>query len=283
MAKVFGFIKSLLQFLKIVLVFCMLMLLLYWIKNLANFEWDWMGFISPLLDCFISGGKMISDGALDLWGALFEYKYFWALVIMGVLYCLVHFLILGNELLQDGFNEAKNIARRIEEKNFNESLQKQHTEEQRVIKKYRIYVATSVKKKFSHLECNVDLEEQNKIMNKFLMENLLVTPTNYEGGFLYSFNDFNCIDNILDVFFKLLNGKAPLDYVICVQICAGNSESEKEQLKSLIDLKFENKISMMSDVVFRYKFNKAHRYGTSQLGMFQKGNGTVEVHEFVVI
>lgn len=283
MSHVFAFIKNLLQFFKIVLVFCMLMLLLYWTMNLANFEWAWMGFISPLLDCFIGGGKMISDGALDLWGALFEYKYFWALVIMIALYYLVHFLILGNEVLQEGFNEAKNVVKRIEEKKFNESLQKQHTDEQTAIKKYRVYVSTSVKKKFSHLESNVDLDEQNKIMNKFLMEKLSVTPTAYEGGFLYSFSDFNMIDNVLDVFFRLLSSNAPLNYIICVQICAGNPNAEKEQLKSLIDLKFENKISMMSDTVFRYKFNKSHRYGTSQLGMFQKGNDTVEAHEFIVI
>ena len=42
----------------------MLMLLLYWTKNLANLDWGWMGFISPLLDCFIGIGSMISNGYL---------------------------------------------------------------------------------------------------------------------------------------------------------------------------------------------------------------------------
>ena len=283
MSKVFGFIKSLLQFFKIVLVFCMLMLLLYWIKNLASLNWAWLGFISPLLEGFLGAGKMISDGALDLWGAVFEYKYMWALVIMIALYYVVHFARLGTEALEEAFDEGSRVVKRIEERKFNDSLKQEQANEQIAIKRYRIYVSTSVKNKFSHLECNVDLEEQNKIMNKFLSEKLLVTPTPYEGGFLYSFSDFNSIDNVLEVFFKLLSSNAPLNYIICVQVCAGNPSAEKEQLKSLIDLKFENKISMMSDTAFRYKFNKSHRYGTSQLGMFQKGNDTVEAHEFIVI
>lgn len=283
MSKIFGFLKSLLQFLKIALVFCMLMLLLYWTKNLANLDWGWMGFIAPVLDGFIGIGNMISSNSLKLFDAVFEYKYMWALIIMIALYYIVHFLHIGTEALEEAYSEGSKVIKKLEEKKFNESLQKEQADEQIAIKKYRIFVATSVKKKFSHLECNVNLEEQNKIMNKFLMEKLCITPTPYEGGFLYSFRDFNAIDNVLDVFFKLLSSNAPLDYVICVQICAGNPQQEKEQLKSLIDLKFENKISMMSDVAFRYKFNKAHKYGTSQLGMFQKGSDTVEAHEFIVI
>lgn len=283
MSNIFDFLKSLLQFFKIVLVFCMLMLLLYWTKNLANFDWGWMGFISPLLDCFIGIGNMISSSSLKLFDAVFEYKYMWALVIMIALYYLVHFLHIGAEALEEAYNEGSKVVKRIEEKKFNESLQQEQANEQTAIKKYRIFVSTSVKKKFAHLEFNVNLEEQNKLMNKFLMEKLCITPTQYEGGYLYSFSDFNSIDNVLDVFFKLLSSKAPLDYIICVQVCAGNPVVEREQLKSLIDLKFENKISMMSDTAFRYKFNKSHKYGTSQLGMFQKGNDTVEAHEFIVI
>lgn len=283
MSKIFGFLKSLLQFFKIILVFCMLMHLLYWTKNLANLDWGWMGFISPLLDGFINIGNMISSGSLQLFEAVFEYKYMWALVIMIALYYITHFAHIGTEVLEEACNEGHKVIKRIEEKKFNDSLQKNQTDEQTAIKKYRIYVSTSVKKKFSHLECNVNHEEQDKLMNKFLMEKLSITPTAYEGGYLYSFSDFNSIDNVLDIFFKLINSNAPLDYIICVQVCAGNPVAEKENLKSLIDLNFENKISMMSDTAFRYKFNKSHKYGTSQLGLFQKGNDTVEAHEFIVI
>lgn len=283
MSSIFGFLKNILQFLKIVLVFCMLMLLLYWTKNLANLDWGWMGFVSPVLDCFIGIGSMISNGSLKLFEAVFEYKYMWALVIMIALYYIVHFLYFATEAMEEAFHEGHKLIKRIEERKFNDSLQKEQTDEQTAIKKYRIFVSTSVKKKFAHLECNVNYEEQNKLMNKFLMEKLSIAPTQYENGYLYSFSDFNSIDNVLDVFFKLLNSSAPLDYIICVQICTGNLIEEKEQLKSLIDLKFENKISMMSDTAFRYKFNKSHKYGTSQLGMFQKGNDTVEAHEFIVI
>ncbi len=283
MTKVFGFIKSSLQFLKIISVFLMLMLLLYWIKDLAALNWGWIDFFAPVLSFFIGAGALISDSSFDLWGASFEHKYFFALIILIVLYYIIHFAYIGTETLEEACNEGHKVIKRMEEKKFNDSLKQAHIDEQTAIKKYRIYVGTNVKKKFSHLDCNVNLEEQNNVMNKFLMEKLMTTPSVYEGGFIYSFSDFNSIDNVLEVFFKLLNSNASLDYTICVQICAGNPEAEKAQLKSLIDLKFENKISMMSDTAFRYKFNKSHRYGTSQLGMFQKGNDTVEAHEFIVI
>lgn len=283
MSGIFNFLKSLLHFFKIVIIFCILMLLLYWTKNLANFDWGWMAFISPLLDMFIEKGRVISDGSITLFEAVFEYKYFWAMVIMGVLYAVVHFLVIAVEATSNAFSEGHKVVKRLEEKHFNEGLQKVQNDEQTAIKKYRIFISTSVKKKFSHLSSNINLEEQNKSMNKFLMEKLSTIPAQYEDGFLYSFADFNSIDAVLAVFFKLLKSNSPLDYIICVQIQTGNHAAEQEELKSLIDLKIENKISMMSNTAFRYKFNKFHRYGTSQLGMFQKGNNTVEVHEFIEI
>ena len=56
--KAFGFFKSFTQFMKIVVVFCILMLLMYWISNLAGYNWAWLGFISPLLDSFINVGAI---------------------------------------------------------------------------------------------------------------------------------------------------------------------------------------------------------------------------------
>lgn len=283
MSKIFGFLKNLLQFLKIFWVFCILMLLLYWTKNLAHFSWNWMGFISPFLDGFIAFGKMISNDSLKLFDAVFEYKYFWALVSMIAMYFVTHFLHIGAEALEAAYDEGKKIVKRIEENKFNENLERVQVQEQIAIRKYCIYVETSLKKKFSHLECNVDINEQNKIMNKFLMEKLLIAPAVYDKGFLYSFNDFNSIDKVLEYFFKLIKSNSPLNYVICVQAKSGNDAAEEESLKTLIDLKFENKISMLSDVAYRYKFNASHRYGTSQIGVFQKGNSTIEAHEFIEI
>ena len=126
----------------------------------------------------------------------------------------------------------------------------------------------------------MNLDEQNKIMNKFLISKTAVNPTKYQDGFLYSFNDFNHIDDILEHFFKLIKSDAPLDYRICVQIISKNAAKEMEQLKELISLDFVNKITTLSDTVWRYKFNSSHRYSTSQLGIFQQGDGSFEVHQF---
>jgi hypothetical protein len=40
---------------------------------------------------------------------------------------------------------------------------------------------------------------------------------------------------------------------------------------------------MLSNTHYRYKFNNGHKYGTSQLGLFQKENDTIEVFEYIEI
>lgn len=259
------------------------MLLLYWIKNLAGLDWAWLNFISPILDFFLSIGEAISKDSWVLLGAVFEYKYMWALFILLVFYYIANLFTAITEYMEQMFDEGKKIVKRIEEKNFNKQLENELSDEQLAIKKYCIYVETSIKKKYAHLESNVDLEEQNKLMNKFLIEKLNVQPSLYKNGFLYNFSDFNSIDTVLDVFFKLLKSNAPLNYNICVQIFSNDKAIEMGNLDKLIDLKFENKISTLSDTVYRYKFNKFHKYGTSQLGIFQHGGTTVEAHEFIEI
>ena len=98
---------------------------------------------------------------------------------------------------------------------------------------------------------------------------------NYDGGFLYQFNSFNEIDSVLDTLFKVIHSNAPLDYSICIQ--AGE---DMRQLVKLMDLKNFGKITMAADTSYRYRFNASHRYATSQIGVFQFENRTLEVHEF---
>ena len=93
--------------------------------------------------------------------------------------------------------------------------------------------------------------------------------------------NFNQIDSVLDVFTKLFESTAPIDYIVCVQIFAGNLTKEVEQLKTLINLKFLNRVIMMADTAYRYGFNEIKNYQTSNLGLFQKGTGSFEVHEFI--
>lgn len=281
MQKVFRVIQSLLDFLKIICVFCMLMLMLYWIQHLAQLDWAWLGFIAPLLNGFIAAGEMVSDSSINFFGAIFEYKYIWALAFMGILYFILNLLKIGTEVMEEAYDNARRAVNKMKENSFNNQLKKEQNNEQLAIKKYQIFVSTSIKKKFCHTELSINIEEQNKIMNKFLIEKLGISPTVYRDGYLYSFNDFNKIDDVLDIFFKLISSKSPLNYFINVQILT--NKIDNKELDSLIDLKFENKISMLSDTAFRYKFNASHRYGVSQLGIYQKENLTIEAHEFIVI
>lgn len=283
MQKIFKFIFNIFYFCKIITVFLMLMLLLYWIKNLASLDWAWLGFISPVLDFLLALGASISKDSLILLGAVFEYKYMLAIVILIATYYLANIFCNATISLSEAFESGRKIIKRIEENNFNNALEKTNANNQLAIKKYCIYVETSIKKKYAHMELNINLEEQNKLMNKFLIEKLNIQPTMYKNGYLFSFSDFNSIDKVLDVFFKLLKSNAPLNYNICIQIYSDNKQLEIEKLDKLINLKFENKISMLSDTVYRYKFNKFHKYGTSQLGIFQHSNTTVEAHEFIEI
>ena len=42
------------------------MLLLYWIQNLAQYNWGWLGFITPVLDLFLDILDFAPQGVIDL-------------------------------------------------------------------------------------------------------------------------------------------------------------------------------------------------------------------------
>lgn len=256
----FKFLRNFIQFFQILTLFFVLMLLLYWMQDLIHQSWSWFGFFVPLM-----------DSLLDLASVFTPLKFPGALLILFVFYYLgkpLTALINGLEITYTG---GKNLIKRIEETSLNKTLSEQEKETQKKIQQYQIYVKTSAKVKFA----NVNLEEQNKIMNKFLIEKTGVNPEIFEDGFLYKFNKFDNIDPVLESFFKLIKSNAPLDYVICVQIL-----DSLYDIKTLINLNIVNKISTMADTAYRYKFNTSHRYGTGQLGLFQKNGSTFEVHEF---
>ncbi len=74
--------------------------------------------------------------------------------------------------MEEAFHEGHKLIKRIEERKFNDSLQKEQTDEQTAIKNTEYLYLLLLRKKFAHLECNVNHEEQNKLMNKFLMEKI---------------------------------------------------------------------------------------------------------------
>lgn len=283
MQKFFGFLKSTIDFIRIIIMFSVLMLLLQWIEHLTNSQWAWLNFIRPVLNFFLAIGELISKESINVAGALFEYKYGIAVIMMFLLYFGANGLTSLIETSEDKCDDVRRVINKNAENSYNKKLYNEHAAMQKKINKYCISVHTSLKKKFSHAELGYNIDEQNKIMNKFLMEKTGISPAFFEGGFLYQFDYFDEIDKILDYFFKLIKSDSPLDYSICVQIEDGSKENAYNQIKQLVSLKLENKIVMLSDTVFRYKYKSAHRYGTSQVGLFQKGDSTIEVHEFVEI
>lgn len=279
--NLFGFFKSCIQFIKILLMFCILMLILYWIQNLTGDFWAWTSFMNPFLDFFLDLGKSIWSGSIMLFAAIFEFKYVVALIIFGVLYAVAHFIYLGLCSLEEGYNQARKAFRKKEENRFNESMAKRTGIEQKKLKRYQIYISIFVKEKYALHEYNVNLEEQTQILMKHLREKTGLCPDKFEEGFVFTFDSFNNIDNVLDVFSNLPKSKAPIDFVTCVQVIGTNTAKEIEQLKTLISLKFLNKIVMLSDTAYRYKFNINPLYDVVQIGLFQKNDNTFEVHEFV--
>ena len=273
--NIFYFLRSLLHFFKILFVFSILMLLFYWVENLTHANWAWLNFIKPFLDFVLSISSKINSGSIDLLGAVFEYKFGIALIIYIILFYSMNFLRFLVDLFEDVYEKSYSLCKKTEENLLNKSLQRSVEKEEKKIKKYSILIKTTLKKKFSHKELNINIAEQNNLMNKFIIEKLSVTPKNFEDGFLYDFYDFDEIDAVLDVMFKVLKSSAPLDYAICVQI--GN---DVLKLKKLVDLKYYGKITMLAETSYRYRYNKTHRYKTSQVGLFQNGNNTIEVHEF---
>ena len=271
----FGFLKSFLHLMKIVFVFCILMLLCYWVQNLTNADWAWLGFMKPFLDGLLEFTNSIYSVTFDFWGAKFEFKYFSAVIILTAGVYLMNLFIILSNIAEGAYKSAHFVAKKTQEAIFNKELKVNITREEKKIKRYAVLVKTQLKKKYAHAELNVNLDEQNKLMNKFISEKTAVKPMMMNGGFLYEFIDFDKIDTVLDVLFKVLHSNAPIDYAICIQ-----SGDDMEQLAKLSTLNHFGMISMAADTAYRYKYNETHRYQTAQIGVFQNGDRTLEVHEF---
>ena len=277
----FNLLRGCVELVKIVVVFSILMFILYWIQNLTGKTWHWFEPMNFFFDFLVLIGKKVSTGSMMLFDAVFEYKFFIALLILIVLYTLSHVAYVIINILEDCFNSCMRGVRKFKENSFNKSLEVQNNIEQKKIKRYQIYIETFVKPKFAHREFNVDLKEQNKILLEHLRSKVNVMPEIFESGFLFTFDNFNQIDFVLDVFSKLFESKAPVDYLVCVQITGVDLKKEISQLKTLIKLKSLNKITTMADTAYRYDFNELQTYITSQLGVFQKDNASFELFQFI--
>ena len=241
---------------KIVFVFCILMLVCYWVQNLTNADWTWLGFIKPFLDGLLELANSIYSVSFDFFGATFEFKYFSAIIILVALIYLMNLCILLSNIVEGAYKSAHFVAKKTQEAIFNKGLQENITRQEKKITKYSVLINTKLKK-------------------KYITEKTSVKPMILDGGFLYNFSDFDKIDTVLDVLFKVLHSNTPITYAICIQ-----SGNDLEQLKKLATLNHFGTVSMAADTAYRYKYNETHRYQTSQIGLFQNGDRTLEVHEF---
>ena len=271
----FNFFKSFLQLLKIVCLFCIIMLLCYWIQNLTNADWAWIGFIKPFLDELLNLSNKIYSVSFNFFGAIVEFKYLSALIILVAGVYLVNLLTFLTNILEGTYKSAHFACKKAEEVIFNKNLKEKITHQEKQITKYSVSIQTMLKPKFSHRELNIDINEQNKLMNEYISEKTGVKPVSQNDYYLYNFTNFDKIDTVLDVLFKVMHSNSPLDYAICIQ-----SGENLEQLEKLIGLKNFGKVTIAADTAYRYKFNAAHRYQTTQIGIFQNGDRTLEVHEF---
>lgn len=277
--KIFNGLRSFWHFLKIVCVFCILMLLLFWIQNLTNSNWEWMSFITPFLKSLLEVANSIYSVSFNFWGAVFELKYISAIIILLALYLCMNLLILLTSIVEGAYRSTHFICKKTEEAIMNKGFKEKIEAEEKKISEYFVTIHTRVKPKFSHNNLNIDINAQNEYMNNFITEKLGVKPESFDEGFMYSFNNYNKIDNVLQILFKVLHSTTPLDYAICIQ--AGDmTQNNLKQIRKLIKLQQFGKIIMAADTSYRYRFNNCHRYQTSQIGVFQYENKTLEVHEF---
>ena len=274
--KIFDLIKNFFQFIKIALIFLILVLILYWIKDLTVSYWSWTKYFAPILIPLLDLSQIFFDGSADVFNSTIEYKYIGAVLILLILFFITNLVIQFCDKLKEFYCEGRKFVKKIEEKIYNKKLELVQNKEQNAIKNYVIYIATTDKKQ-KNRTVNIDLTEQNKIMNKFLIEQTSILPEVFENGFLYKFSDFENIDKILDIFFKVLKSNAPIDYYISVHSYEKSFETEKENFKKLISLGLANKISMFSQTAYRYSFNKTQKYETVQHGIFQKNDSTFEI------
>ena len=68
-------------------------------------------------------------------------------------------------------------------------------------------------------------------MIKFISSKTAVFPLKFEEGYLYTFENFEDVDTVLEVLFKVLSAQTPLDYNLCVQVVSNSTGNEKEQFR----------------------------------------------------
>ena len=271
---------------KTIRLICMLFIMLiaiYWVLDLAGFIAFMMGlcpFITkPLIapmENFLNFANGIYSGSFDFWGKAMEIKYFVAVGLLLIVIFVMKMFNIVLDLLQDLYEKLFFLYKKANEKTFNVGLKQAVDLPEKQKTEYMVYIQIKIKDKFINRKMDTSIEEQWYLLKKFIADRTNNNPINTWSGYLYYFKDFERIDNILDILQRVLRSSAPIDYVICIQ--AGN---DAQQLKNIADLLMWNKIVIAADTLYRYKLNTLKRYKSSSLGVFQKENGTLELHELL--
>ncbi len=273
---IFNFLRDSIHFLKIVIVFTLLLLLLYWVQNLIDSFWDWFKPINGIFEYLVNFSEQISSKSMTLINTEIEYKYCIAIFILLIFYAIAHLLYIGVDTIEDINSNIKSHIKKSQENKFNKNLYNEISKQEKKIKRYQIYIQARPKQCYEM----INLEEQNQKLIKYLEEKTNIAPTVFDNGYLFEFDVFNMADSNLDIFSELISLESPLDYIVCVQVIDDIKKTD-EQLRVLINLKIYNKIIMMSDTAYRYNFNNYKNYKPTSLGIYQNIDKTFEVHEFI--
>ena len=274
--KIFESLKNLENFLRMVCVFIIMMIALYWTMNLIGTSWKWMGFISPLLDAILDFVNGIWSFSFDFWGKTMEIKYFNAILLILIAIAALKGIGILIDMLQELYEDAYLQYKKTNEKIFNKNLEKAVEKDEKQRTRYMLYIQTRPARKYARKTLAVDMEEQNALMNKFLSEKLGVQPIETWEGVLYYLDNIDKVDKVIDVIFRQIHSPAPIEYFMCIQV-----GDETKNLKALVGLQEWNRIIISADTLNRYKYNSSNRYRTSNVGIFQKEGSTLEVHEII--
>ena len=121
--KFFNFLKSCLQFLKILIVFLIMMITLYWAQQLSGNYWAWASFLDPVLDVFLDLGDLITPGAITVFSVVFKLKFITTILIFILMFYFCNLIAKFFEKMEDLYSEGRKIIRKIEEYSVDEIIE----------------------------------------------------------------------------------------------------------------------------------------------------------------
>lgn len=263
------------QTLSLICSFYIMTTVIYWLESIFKAQWNWLNFIKPSMDALLNFANNIFPFSFALGGNNLDGKFIVAMVLLMCLMVVLRFLLEGINNFRDSYENMHITHKKAIEKEFNRNLKNNVIVHEQQISEYMILIHTRLQKKFINSKDKFNVPDLNNSMNDILYKKTNIHFEDFEGGFLYRFSDFNKIDNILDILFKIKKSSSPLDYAICVQ--AGDNIA---QLKKLAHLQGFGKIIFCADTLLRYKCNKSHAFGTESVGIFHGNDSSIEVHEF---